>query len=202
MHAVENVSFNLSQGETLAIVGESGCGKSTTGRLITGLLDPTHGSVKLEGVELGSITPMERARKIQMVFQDPYSSLNPRQTVAQSIIEPLRVHGLYDAKRCEEVAIELLVKVGLPADAAWRLPHEFSGGQRQRVCIARALALRPGTIVADEAVSALDVSVKVQIVNLLLELQQELGLGFIFISHDMAVVERVSHRVAVMYMGK
>lgn len=202
VHAVENVSFNLSQGETLAIVGESGCGKSTTGRLITGLLDPTHGSVKLEGVELGSITPMERARKIQMVFQDPYSSLNPRQTVAQSIIEPLRVHGLYDAKRCEEVAIELLVKVGLPADAAWRLPHEFSGGQRQRVCIARALALRPGTIVADEAVSALDVSVKVQIVNLLLELQQELGLGFIFISHDMAVVERVSHRVAVMYMGE
>ncbi len=202
VHAVENVNFNLRRGETLAIVGESGCGKSTTGRLITGLLSATGGQIKVEGQDIRSIAPMERARKIQMVFQDPYSSLNPRQSVAQALIEPLRVHGLASSRDCEQAAVELLARVGLPADAVLRLPHEFSGGQRQRVCIARALALQPGTIVADEAVSALDVSVKVQIVNLLLELQQEMGLGFVFISHDMAVVERISHRVAVMYMGE
>jgi len=202
VHAVENVSFNLRRGETLAIVGESGCGKSTTGRLITGLLDASAGHIKIDGQDIKSLSSMQRAKKIQMIFQDPFSSLNPRQSVAQALIEPLKVHNLASRKDGEQIAIELLAKVGLPADAALRLPHEFSGGQRQRVCIARALALRPGTIVADEAVSALDVSVKVQVVNLLLELQQEMGLGFIFISHDMAVVERISHRVAVMYMGE
>ncbi len=202
VHAVENVSFNLKRGETLAIVGESGCGKSTTGRLITGLLQPSAGQIVVEGRNIATIAPLERARKIQMVFQDPYSSLNPRQSVGQALTEPLRVHGLASARDSAQIAAELLAKVGLPPDAATRLPHEFSGGQRQRICIARALSLQPGTIVADEAVSALDVSVKVQIVNLLLELQQEMGLGFVFISHDMAVVERVSHRVAVMYMGE
>ncbi len=202
VHAVENVSFNLQRGETLAIVGESGCGKSTTGRLITGLLPASSGQIAIEGREVGSIARLERARKIQMVFQDPYSSLDPRQSVGDALCEPLRVHGLANSRDCAQVAAQLLIKVGLPADAASRLPHEFSGGQRQRVCIARALALNPGTIVADEAVSALDVSVKAQIVNLLLELQQEMGLGFLFISHDMAVVERISHRVAVMYMGE
>jgi peptide/nickel transport system ATP-binding protein len=202
VHAVENVSFSLLPGETLGIVGESGCGKSTTGRLITGLLDPTAGQIKIEGEEVSRIAPLQRARKIQMVFQDPYSSLNPRQTVMQALTEPLRVHGMANQVEAEAIVLGLLKKVGLPPEFAWRLPHEFSGGQRQRICIARALSLRPGTIVADEAVSALDVSVKVQIVNLLLELQQELDLGFIFISHDMAVVERISHRVAVMYMGE
>ena len=202
VHAVENVSFHLRRGETLALVGESGCGKSTTGRLVTGLQQPSAGRIVLEGRDVGTIAPLERARKIQMVFQDPYSSLNPRQTVGEALCEPLRVHGLATPGNAMGVAIDLLTRVGLPADAAMRYPHEFSGGQRQRVCIARALALQPGTIVADEAVSALDVSVKVQIINLLLELQQEMGLGFLFISHDMAVVERVSHRVAVMYMGE
>lgn len=202
VHAVENVSFSLLPGETLGIVGESGCGKSTTGRLITGLLKPTAGEIKIEGQEVSKIASLERARKIQMVFQDPYSSLNPRQTVMQALTEPLRVHGMANQVEAEAIALGLLKKVGLPPESAMRLPHEFSGGQRQRICIARALALRPGTIVADEAVSALDVSVKVQIVNLLLELQQELDLGFVFISHDMAVVERISHRVAVMYMGE
>ena len=202
VHAVENVSFSLRRGETLSLVGESGCGKSTTGRMITGLLKPSAGRIVLEGREVSSIAPAERARMIQMVFQDPYSSLNPRQTVGEALCEPLRVHGLAGARDAMDIAAELLTRVGLPADAVHRYPYEFSGGQRQRVCIARALALRPGTIVADEAVSALDVSVKVQIVNLLLELQQEIGLGFLFISHDMAVVERVSHRVAVMYMGE
>ncbi|QEI09359.1 ABC transporter ATP-binding protein [Pigmentiphaga aceris] len=202
VHAVENVSFKLKRGETLAIVGESGCGKSTTGRLITGLLTASQGRIVLEGKDVGAIAPQERARKIQMVFQDPYSSLNPRQSVGEALSEPLLVHGLATTRDCDQMAAELLTTVGLPADAAYRLPHEFSGGQRQRICIARSLALKPGTIVADEAVSALDVSVKVQIVNLLLELQQQMGLGFVFISHDMAVVERVSHRVAVMYMGE
>lgn len=202
VHAVEDVSFNLRRGETLGIVGESGCGKSTTGRLITGLLPATAGQVLLEGQEINKVVAREKAQKIQMVFQDPYSSLNPRQSIGEALTEPLRVHGLAVARDCPNLAVELLAKVGLPADAAARLPHEFSGGQRQRICIARALALRPSTIVADEAVSALDVSIKVQVVNLLMALQQEMGLGFVFISHDMAVVERLCHRVAVMYMGE
>ncbi|AVO42369.1 ABC transporter ATP-binding protein [Simplicispira suum] len=202
VHAVENVSFQLQRGETLGIVGESGCGKSTTGRLVTGLLSATAGQIRIEGREVSQLSGLERARKIQMIFQDPYSSLDPRQSVGDALTEPLRVHGMAKKADCADIAARLLAKVGLPADAATRMPHEFSGGQRQRVCIARALAMQPGTIVADEAVSALDVSVKVQIVNLLLELQQEMGLGFLFISHDMAVVERISHRVAVMYMGE
>lgn len=202
VHAVENVSFSLSRGETLAIVGESGCGKSTIGRVITGLLPPNDGQIRLGGHDLVGIPSKSRARKIQMIFQDPYSSLNPRQTVAQALCEPMQFHGLVSPKQCIQAAAVLLAKVSLPPDSLHRFPHEFSGGQRQRICIARALALRPDAIVADEAVSALDVSVKVQIVNLLLELQQEMELGFIFISHDMAVVERISHRVAVMYMGE
>ncbi len=202
VHAVEDLSFSLNSGETLAIVGESGCGKSTTGKLISGLLTPSSGQILLNGQDIQHLGRLERARKIQMIFQDPYSSLNPRQMIGDALTESLHVHGLATKAQCPAIALELLEKVGLPKDSMHRYPHEFSGGQRQRICIARALALKPEVIIADEAVSALDVSVKVQIVNLLLELQKELGLGLIFISHDMAVVERVSHRVAVMYMGE
>ncbi len=202
VHAVENISFNLQRGETLAIVGESGCGKSTTGKLITGLQRPTSGGIVLQGKDMVGRNLRSVAQQIQMVFQDPFASLNPRLTVGQAIAEPLRIHGLATAQEGVAIAAGLLTKVGLSPDVAKRFPHEFSGGQRQRICIARALVLKPSIIVADEAVSALDVSVKAQVVNLLLELQQEMGLGFVFISHDMAVVERVSHRVAVMYMGE
>jgi len=202
IHAVENVNFSLKRGETLAIVGESGSGKSTTGRLLTGLLTPTKGEIFIKGKQVGIKRDKESSRQIQMVFQDPFASLNPRLTIGQALAEPLRIHHLASYHQAREIGASLLRQVGLPPDILHRKPHEFSGGQRQRICIARALALEPAAIVADEAVSALDVSVKAQVINLLLELQQERDLGFVFISHDMAIVERIAHRVAVMYLGQ
>ncbi|CAH1693413.1 glutathione ABC transporter ATP binding subunit GsiA [Hyphomicrobiales bacterium] len=202
VHAVEDVTLTLRRGETLSIVGESGCGKSTTGRLVTGLYPYDKGSVKLGGRELTTIHPAERARDIQMIFQDPYASLNPRLRVGEAITEPLRIHDLATREEEARIAERLLLRVGLQAEMASRFPHEFSGGQRQRICVARALSMKPKIIVADEAVSALDVTMKTQVVNLMMDLQQEMGLGFLFISHDMAVVERISHTVAVMYLGE
>ncbi|MCO7255124.1 ABC transporter ATP-binding protein [Dickeya oryzae] len=205
VHAVENVSFSLQAGETLSLVGESGCGKSTTGRAILRLLEPTGGTVSLCGENMLSADKSALAglrMRAQMIFQDPYDSLNPRMTIGRAIAEPMVSHGLASARQAPQKVAELLERVGLQADMAERYPHQFSGGQRQRLCIARALALNPQLIIADEAVSALDMTVKAQIVNLLLDLQQQLGLAYLFISHDMAVVERISHRVAVMYQGE
>ena len=205
VHAVEQVSFDLASGETLALVGESGCGKSTTGRSLLRLVDIAGGSIEFEGRDIAKLASDELRpvrRDIQMIFQDPFASLDPRLTVGFSIAEPLYVHGVASGREAEQRVAWLLEHVGLAGDHARRYPHEFSGGQRQRIAIARALALNPRIIVADEAVSALDVSIQAQIVNLLLDLQAELGVSYIFISHDMAVVERVSHRVAVMYLGQ
>ena len=205
VHAVENVSFTLRAGETLAIVGESGCGKSTTGRSIMRLIQPTSGSIRLDGEEtMGKDRRcLQRLRRrVQMVFQDPYASLDPRMDVGSAIAEPLVAHGIASSAQARDIVASLLRRVGLNPDMATRYPHEFSGGQRQRICIARALALEPGTIVADECVSALDASTKAQVVNLMLDLQESLNVAYVFISHDMAVVERISHRVAVMYMGE
>jgi peptide/nickel transport system ATP-binding protein len=205
VHAVENVSFELFEGETLSIVGESGCGKSTTGRSVTRLITPTGGKVTVDGqdvMKLSQSALRAMRRSIQMIFQDPYASLNPRMSIGAAIMEPFLQHRLGTKSEARDKAAMLLEKVGLPADMMVRFPHEFSGGQRQRIAIARALMLDPKVIVADEAVSALDVSIKAQVCNLLLDLQQSLNLAFLFISHDMAVVERVSHRVAVMYLGE
>ncbi|OCP38236.1 ABC transporter ATP-binding protein [Ensifer sp. LC163] len=205
VHAIENVSFSLQPGETLSLVGESGCGKSTTGRAIMRLIEPQSGSVVLNGQDVLAMDRKrlrEMRRTMQMIFQDPFASLNPRMTVGAAIAEPYLEHKLGTASQARDKVADLLERVGLQADMAARYPHEFSGGQRQRVCIARALALDPKVIVADESVSALDVSIKAQVINLLLDLQASLGLAYLFISHDMAVVERVSHRVAVMYLGE
>jgi len=205
VHAVENVSFSLQPGETLSLVGESGCGKSTTGRSIMRLIEPQSGSVMVNGQDVMAMAGHELQglrRTMQMIFQDPYASLNPRMRVGASIAEPFLEHKLGTKQQARERVADLLERVGLKADMASRFPHEFSGGQRQRICIARALALDPKLIVADESVSALDVSIKAQVINLLLDLQSSLNLSFLFISHDMAVVERLSHRVAVMYLGE
>jgi peptide/nickel transport system ATP-binding protein len=206
VRAVDGVSLNIARGETLALVGESGCGKSTVGRAILRLFDLTAGQVVLGGQRIddlpaGALRPLRR--RMQAVFQDPFSSLNPRMRVRDILAEPMRNFGLAASRADMDARIDALMdKVGLPRDAVHRWPHEFSGGQRQRIGIARALAAEPDLIVCDEAVSALDVSVKAQIVNLLHDLQQELGLALLFISHDLAIVEHMTHRVAVMYLGK
>ncbi|EXU73784.1 glutathione ABC transporter ATP-binding protein GsiA [Erwinia mallotivora] len=205
VHAVEKVSFDLWPGETLALVGESGCGKSTTGRALLRLVESQGGTITFNGQRIDQLSGPALShlrRDIQFIFQDPYASLDPRLTVGFSIMEPLLVHGIAKGKEAEERVAWLLEKVGLLPEYARRYPHEFSGGQRQRICIARALALNPKVVIADESVSALDVSIRAQIVNLMLDLQREFGIAFLFISHDMAVVERISHRVAVMYLGQ
>ena len=206
VYAVDGVSFTIARGETLALVGESGCGKSTVGRAILRLFDITAGQVVLDGRridDLSAATLRPLRRRVQVVFQDPFSSLNPRMRVRDILAEPIRNFGLASSARDMDARIaKLMDQVRLPRDAVERWPHEFSGGQRQRIGIARALAAEPDLIVCDEAVSALDVSVKAQIVNLLHDLQQELGLAMLFISHDLAIVEHMTHRVAVMYLGK
>lgn len=205
VRACDHVSFDLRAGETLSIVGESGCGKSTTGRAVLRLLDVDSGEVLHRGKSLLRMTRhelQEERRNLQMIFQDPYASLDPRQTVGYSIAEPMMIHNYCSKKEMYDRVALLLKRVGLSPDMANRYPHEFSGGQRQRICIARALSLKPQIIVADECVAALDVSIRAQVVNLMMELQEEMGLSYIFISHDMSVVERISHRVAVMYLGQ
>jgi peptide/nickel transport system ATP-binding protein len=203
--AVDGVSFSIQPGETLALVGESGCGKSTVGRLVMRLIDPTAGQVFLGGTDVTDLSESElrpHRRNVQLIFQDPFSSLNPRMNVGQILAEPLMLHGIVPANRRAERVAELLAQVGLRPEQAARYPHEFSGGQRQRIVVARALAVDPKVIVCDEAVSALDVSIRAQILNLLKELQDRLGLAYVFISHDLGVVKHISDRIAVMYLGR
>ena len=205
VRAVDGVSFSIQSGETLCLVGESGCGKSTVGKTILRLQEPTAGQIWLGGTEVTSLSEDQmrvHRRQVQMVFQDPYSSLNPRMRVGQIVAEPLENYGLAEGQEKERQVVALLEKVGLRKDAMERFPFEFSGGQRQRLGIARALALNPKLIVADEPVSALDVSVQAQVLNLLMDLQEEFGLAYLFVSHDLAVVEHIGHRIAVMYLGR
>ncbi len=206
VRAVDNVSFKIKKGETLGLVGESGCGKSTLGRAILRLIEPSRGQIIFEGTDITQLNAKDmRAmrRKMQIIFQDPYASLNPRMTISAILEEPLKVHQLYaTAAERKQRLYELLNYVQLSKEALYKYPHEFSGGQRQRICIARALAVNPQFIVCDESVSALDVSIQAQVINLLMDLQKELGLTYLFIAHDLKVVEFISHRMAVMYLGK
>jgi len=204
VHAVENVNLEIREGETLGIVGESGCGKSTLGRMIVRLEQPSDGVILFEGHDLAKVSARQLRglrKRFQMIFQDPYASLNPRRQIGQIVEEPLRVHGVAKAER-RVIAKELLKKVGLDENAYEKYPHEFSGGQRQRVVIARALALNPRLVVADEPVSALDVSIQAQVLNIFKDLQKEFQLTYVFIAHDLGVVRYVSDRIAVMYLGK
>ena len=205
VHAVVNVSLQIGRGETLAVVGESGCGKSTLANLIIRLHEPDEGTVLLNGTDISHLGPKAmrpHRRTMQVVLQDPFASLDPRVRVGAAVAEPLKVHGMKRGEELDEQVAELFELVGLQRIMTKNFPHQFSGGQRQRICIARALALRPELVIADEAVSALDVSVQAQVMNLMLDLQNELGLSYLFISHDLAVVERIAHRVAVMYLGQ
>jgi oligopeptide transport system ATP-binding protein len=205
VYAVNDVSFTLNRGETLGIVGESGCGKSTLARALIRLYEPSSGSVHFDGQDFTSLNAAElkkARRKMQMIFQDPYASLNPRMSIGKILEEPLLLHNVGTPEQRRSKVLSLLKRVGLREDAVSRYPHEFSGGQRQRVGIARALALEPDLVLCDEAVSALDVSIQAQVLNLLVELQQEFGLTYLFISHDLAVVKYISDRVAVMYLGR
>jgi ABC-type glutathione transport system ATPase component len=205
VHAVEDVSFTINKGQTLSLVGESGCGKSSAGRSILRLVEPMSGQISLDGTDIMALNPKdlrEARRDMQMIFQDPFASLNPQMHLSDQVAEPIHNFGTLKGKDIEKRVEMLFDRVELPRSFMRRFPHELSGGQRQRVAIARALALNPKLIIADEAVSALDVSVQAQVLNLMMELQSEMGLSFLFISHDMAVVERVSHHVGVMYLGR
>ena len=203
--AVDGVSFSIQPGETLCLVGESGCGKSTVGKLLLRLLEPSEGTIRLDGADITHLDPgamRPHRKRMQMVFQDPYASLNPRMRAGNIVAEPLENYSDISPKERESRVAALFEKVGLRADAMKRYPFEFSGGQRQRLGIARALALNPALIIADEPVSALDVSVQAQVLNLMMDLQEELGLAYLFVSHDLGVVEHIGHRVAVMYLGR